>query len=119
MRHLRDTCCALTRCVAGIPVRTYTHEVVTLWYRAPEILLGALDGTAASTLYLVADASALHVQALSIIARLWTYGARRKASLPVMRTTSLSVAAPVKQVYRLHIRGDDQPQAAVSRRLGD
>lgn len=25
----------------SIPVRTYTHEVVTLWYRAPEILLGA------------------------------------------------------------------------------
>lgn len=24
----------------GIPVRTYTHEVVTLWYRAPELLLG-------------------------------------------------------------------------------
>ena len=24
----------------GFPVRTYTHEVVTLWYRAPEILLG-------------------------------------------------------------------------------
>jgi len=24
----------------GIPVRVYTHEVVTLWYRAPEILLG-------------------------------------------------------------------------------
>jgi len=24
----------------GIPVRQYTHEVVTLWYRAPEILLG-------------------------------------------------------------------------------
>jgi len=24
----------------GIPVRTFTHEVVTLWYRAPEILLG-------------------------------------------------------------------------------
>ena len=23
-----------------VPVRTYTHEVVTLWYRAPEILLG-------------------------------------------------------------------------------
>ena len=22
------------------PIRTYTHEVVTLWYRAPEILLG-------------------------------------------------------------------------------
>jgi len=24
----------------GIPIRTYTHEVVTQWYRAPEILLG-------------------------------------------------------------------------------
>lgn len=23
-----------------LPLRTYTHEVVTLWYRAPEILLG-------------------------------------------------------------------------------
>jgi len=25
----------------GVPVRQYTHEVVTLWYRAPEILLGS------------------------------------------------------------------------------
>lgn len=25
----------------GVPVRIYTHEVVTLWYRAPEILLGS------------------------------------------------------------------------------
>ena len=25
----------------GFPVRTYTHEVVTLWYRAPEILMGS------------------------------------------------------------------------------
>ncbi|OCH89511.1 Pkinase-domain-containing protein [Obba rivulosa] len=25
----------------GIPMRTYTHEVVTLWYRAPEVLLGS------------------------------------------------------------------------------
>jgi len=24
----------------GIPLRAYTHEVVTLWYRAPEILVG-------------------------------------------------------------------------------
>jgi cyclin-dependent kinase 1 len=24
----------------GVPVRVYTHEVVTLWYRAPEVLLG-------------------------------------------------------------------------------
>eukprot|EP00158_Paraphelidium_tribonemae_P001978 Partr_v1_DN25010_c0_g1_i1_m51028 putative Cyclin-Dependent Kinase len=25
----------------GIPLRVYSHEVVTLWYRAPEILLGS------------------------------------------------------------------------------
>ena len=25
----------------GIPLRTSTHEVVTLWYRAPEVLLGS------------------------------------------------------------------------------
>lgn len=25
----------------SIPIRAYTHEVVTLWYRAPEILLGS------------------------------------------------------------------------------
>lgn len=25
----------------GIPLRVYTHEVVTLWYRAPEVLLGS------------------------------------------------------------------------------
>jgi len=24
----------------GVPIRSFTHEVVTLWYRAPEILLG-------------------------------------------------------------------------------
>jgi serine/threonine protein kinase len=24
----------------SLPIQTYTHEVVTLWYRAPEILLG-------------------------------------------------------------------------------
>ncbi|KAJ5288372.1 Cyclin-dependent kinase 1 [Penicillium antarcticum] len=27
----------------GGPLRTYTHEVVTLWYRSPEILLGDLQ----------------------------------------------------------------------------
>ncbi|CAF0793945.1 unnamed protein product [Adineta ricciae] len=25
----------------SVPLRIYTHEVVTLWYRAPEVLLGA------------------------------------------------------------------------------
>ena len=27
----------------GLPIKTYTHEVVTLWYRAPEVLLGAKE----------------------------------------------------------------------------
>ena len=27
----------------GIPVRVYTHEVVTLWYRAPEVSINLLD----------------------------------------------------------------------------
>ncbi|KAJ3199316.1 Cyclin-dependent kinase catalytic subunit [Entophlyctis luteolus] len=31
----------------GIPLRTYTHEVVTLWYRSPEILLGSRHYSAA------------------------------------------------------------------------
>ena len=25
----------------GLPLRNYTHEVVTLWYKAPEVLLGS------------------------------------------------------------------------------
>lgn len=25
----------------GMPLKSYTHEVVTLWYRAPEVLLGS------------------------------------------------------------------------------
>mmetsp|Transcript_3457 Transcript_3457/g.4258 ORF Transcript_3457/g.4258 Transcript_3457/m.4258 type:complete len:83 (-) Transcript_3457:212-460(-) len=27
----------------SLPMKDYTHEVVTLWYRAPEILLGDND----------------------------------------------------------------------------
>lgn len=27
----------------GIPIRPYTKEVVTLWYRAPELLLGITE----------------------------------------------------------------------------
>ena len=28
----------------GIPVKNFTHEVVTLWYRSPEILLRHPEG---------------------------------------------------------------------------
>jgi cyclin-dependent kinase len=27
----------------SIPLRPFTHEVVTIWYRAPELLLGAKE----------------------------------------------------------------------------
>lgn len=31
----------------GLPLKSYTHEVVTLWYRAPEVMLGTkIYGTA-------------------------------------------------------------------------
>ncbi|KAG8340156.1 Protein kinase domain [Trypanosoma vivax] len=36
-----------------IPVHTYTHEVVTLWYRAPEILLGEKHYTPAVDMWSV------------------------------------------------------------------
>ena len=29
--------------IYSVPIRPYTNQVVTLWYRAPELLLGALD----------------------------------------------------------------------------
>ncbi|KAM0682630.1 Cyclin-dependent kinase catalytic subunit [Mitosporidium daphniae] len=35
----------------GIPMRTFTHEVVTLWYRAPEILLGDKHYTTAMDIW--------------------------------------------------------------------
>ncbi|KMQ89091.1 cyclin-dependent kinase 2-like protein [Lasius niger] len=37
--HIKLADFGLARMI-GVPVRTYTHEVVTLWYRAPEVLLG-------------------------------------------------------------------------------
>lgn len=38
--HIKLADFGLSRCFM-IPVRAYTHEVVTLWYRAPELLLGS------------------------------------------------------------------------------
>jgi serine/threonine protein kinase len=60
----------------GIPVRSYTHEVVTLWYRPPDILLGnrkygtALDlwsigCLAEGTPVLAADGTAKPVEAVA------------------------------------------------------
>lgn len=39
-RNLKLADFGLARAFA-IPIRPYTHEVVTLWYRAPEILMGS------------------------------------------------------------------------------
>ena len=38
--HLKLADFGLARAFS-VPLRQYTHEVVTLWYRAPEILLGS------------------------------------------------------------------------------
>lgn len=35
----------------GLPIKALTHEVVTLWYRAPEILLGSKIYTMAVDLW--------------------------------------------------------------------
>jgi len=35
----------------AVPIRPYTHEVVTLWYRAPEILLGGTTYTTAMDIW--------------------------------------------------------------------
>lgn len=35
----------------SFPLRNYTHEVITLWYRAPEILLGSKVYTMAVDLW--------------------------------------------------------------------
>lgn len=37
--HLKIADFGLAR-TFNLPLKSYTHEVVTLWYRAPEILLG-------------------------------------------------------------------------------
>ena len=44
----------------GIPVRSFTHEVVTLWYRAPDVLMGSRKySTPGELRYLVASTYAL------------------------------------------------------------
>ena len=39
--------------VFSIPIRPYTKEVLTLWYRAPEILLGCIEYTTAVDIWSV------------------------------------------------------------------
>jgi serine/threonine protein kinase len=37
----------------SIPLRPFTQEVVTIWYRAPELLLGAIEYTTAVDMWSV------------------------------------------------------------------
>ena len=39
MSHL---CSGLAR-AKSVPTRTYSHEVVTLWYRPPDVLMGSTE----------------------------------------------------------------------------
>lgn len=39
MHHVKIADFGLARTFT-LPIKTYTHEIVTLWYRPPEILLG-------------------------------------------------------------------------------
>ena len=37
----------------SVPLRPYSHEVVTMWYRSPELLLGATEYTIAVDMWSV------------------------------------------------------------------
>lgn len=37
-----------------LPIKKYTHEILTLWYRAPEVLLGATHYSTAVDMWSVA-----------------------------------------------------------------
>jgi serine/threonine protein kinase len=59
----------------GIPVRSYTHEVVTLWYRAPDVLLGSRYCYLLSAVVCLRTAlhlSTLHCTSLHCTALLYT-----------------------------------------------
>lgn len=42
---------------SGIPVKGFTHEVVTLWYRPPDVLLGSQKYTSAIDIWSVGASS--------------------------------------------------------------
>lgn len=110
--------------VFSVPLRQYTHEVVTLWYRAPEILLGtkeyttAIDSWSIGVLGLSAPPPYASATRPPTFHRSTFYG----SWLPY-RTTSLlrrSVSPPHHlTTFRMHLRGDDDAAAAVPRRLRD
>ena len=44
----------------SVPTRTYSHEVVTLWYRPPDVLMGSTEySTPLDLWYVVTDMPAL------------------------------------------------------------
>jgi serine/threonine protein kinase len=59
----------------GIPLRTYTHEIVTLWYRAPEVLLGSRHYSVCllPISIFVARRNVVLIVFLSLARRVWTW----------------------------------------------
>ena len=79
----------------GIPVRVYTHEVVTLWYRAPEVSITLMDNITKKSLLLKFVNCA---------------GSPRQPK----------VLLPHRHLeHRHHLRWDGQQEAAVPGRLWD
>ena len=111
----------------GIPVRSYTHEVVTLWYRAPDVLMGSrkasaqhIDGGRGGLLL----PSPLFTLPTTTSTTTTTTRAHKppQAALHTKHThthTSSSSSLTVlhargRLVHWLHLCGDAQRQAAVS-----
>ncbi|KAG5290002.1 cyclin-dependent protein kinase PhoA [Histoplasma ohiense] len=67
----------------GIPVNTFSHEVVTLWYRAPDVLLG-------SRMYCTCTCTT----------RALIYGLPAVSWLKCMRDALCSLALPMRINYR-------------------
>ncbi|KAK9058086.1 hypothetical protein SSX86_022926 [Deinandra increscens subsp. villosa] len=38
-----------------VPLKPYTHEIVTLWYRAPEVLLGSVSYSLGVDMWVICD----------------------------------------------------------------
>jgi len=95
----------------GSPLKQYSTNVVTLWYRCPSLLLGAKDYTTALDMW-YASPTPLTLET-SDRTRLPTgcfftsYSDGSCASLPDVPSYCL-------QVCRLHLRGVDHTQAAIS-----
>ncbi|CAI0628182.1 unnamed protein product [Linum tenue] len=56
-----------------LPIKKYTHEILTLWYRAPEVLLGDTHYSVAVDIWSVGCIFGKKISALSCLKRLVTH----------------------------------------------